>query len=139
MEQGMIIAISGIIAVTSLLTAMFAAYFSFKSYKINQQRRILMSIQIERKVWSNRIKHFIKKNVDHIDWKNNHKNYSKKNYIERKDGTKVSTWDMYTKDIYYKISDMAVSGKFNGKETMKLMIEEAIAKDLKDSYWTRHD
>ncbi len=127
--------ISGIVSITSLLTAMIAAYFSFKSYKVNQQRMVLTSIQIERKVWLNRIKHFIKKNVEYIDWKCKKINkYSKKNYVI-KNGIKTSTWDSLAKDIYYKISDMAVSGKFDGKETMKVMIENALMNELKSEYW----
>ncbi|NQX83179.1 MAG: hypothetical protein HRS50_00490 [Mycoplasmataceae bacterium] len=130
--MGLEIQISLIIAIASVITAIIAAIFSYKSYRINQQRYIVQALQLERKAWLNRIKHFIKHNVEHLDWTD--KRFLKKDKIIIKE-KEVSTWDSLAKHKFYEITDLAISKHFNGKETMTEMIEKVFERRLKDSYW----
>lgn len=121
-----------LISLISATAASLAATFAFKTYRVNQQRYIVMTIQAERKAWINRINHFIKIHVDDLTWDN--KKYSKKDTI--KVGEKqVSTWEKLSKQKYYELIDEAISKEFKGNETMTEMIEHVFEKELKSSYW----
>lgn len=121
-----------IIALTSVITAIIAVVFTFKSYKINKQRLIIQSLQIEKDTWINRIKHWIRNNLDNLEWPD--KNFLKEDFVIR-DKKEVSTWDDLAINKYYEIMDRAISKKFKGDETMTEMIEIVFVNRIKKSYW----
>lgn len=123
-----------LISCVSAFAAAIAATFAYKTFKINQQRYIVMSIQVEKHAWYNRIRHFIEMNADHLKWDD--KRYSKRDKVKKGDRT-VSTWDKLAKQKYYELIDNALSKQFKGSETMTEMIESVFKDEFKDAYWKK--